>query len=184
MARDFWAEFSAMAAGVYKPDITVGEYREIRGHWLDRLPAIDKDVAFMVNLLEQTPQNTDLIDERVSLAIKEATGSPVRTTASVIHYQPEGYKAGIPINIQISLDSKPSIVLIHFRHVNHAERFETSEMMFTGTFYQTVIPAVYTDSEYPIQYYFEMKEGSDKAWLYPGFNPDLTNQPYFIIRRN
>ena len=181
-ARDFWAEFSAMAGVIYKPDITVGEYREIRGHWLDRLPAIDEDIAFMVNLLEQTPRNTGLNNERVSLAIKEATGNPVRTMATVDHNQPEGYKAGIPVNIKISIDSKPSIVLMHFRHVNHAERFETSEMMLTGSSFQAVISAAYTSSDYPIQYYFEVKEVSDKAWLYPGFNPDLANQPYFIIR--
>jgi hypothetical protein len=67
--------------------------------------------------------------------------------------------------------------------VNHAERFETTEMILSGSGYRVTIPAAYTESDYPIQYYFEIKEGSEEAWLYPGFNPDLTNEPYFVLRR-
>ena len=182
-ARGFWADLSERARVIYKPDITIGENPVIRGHWLDRLPAIDEDIAVMIKLLEQTPGNSNAMKESVKLAIQEATGRPVRTKASVNHSLQEGYKPGVPVNIALSLDRKPSTVLIHYRHVNHAERYETSEMAFTGIGYEATIPAAYTASEYPIQYYFEMREGSENGWLYPGFNSDLTNQPYFIIRR-
>ena len=182
-ARDFWAELSVRSGVVYKPDITIGENPVIRGHWRDRLPAIDEDIAFMANLLEQIPSVTGAMKDTVKLAVQEATGRPVRTKVSIKHSQPEGYNAGNPMTIEISTDRKPSTVLMHYRHVNHAERYETSEMIFTGTGYQATISATFTDSEYPIQYYFELREGSNKAWLYPGFNPDLTNQPYFILRR-
>jgi hypothetical protein len=182
-ARGFWADLSERARVIYKPDITIGENPVIRGHWLDRLPAIDEDIAVMIKLLEQTPGNSNSMKESVKLAIQEATGRPVRTKASVNHSLQEGYKPGVPVNIALSLDRKPSTVLIHYRHVNHAERYETSEMTFTGIGYEATIPAVYTASEYPIQYYFEMREGSENGWLYPGFNSDLTNQPYFVIRR-
>ncbi len=182
-ARDFWAELSVRSGDVYKPDITIGENPVIRGHWRDRLPAIDEDIAFMANLLEQIPSDTGAMKDTVKLAVQEATGRPVRTKVSIKHSQPEGYNAGNPMTIEISTDRKPSTVLMHYRHVNHAERYETSEMIFTGTGYQATISATFTDSEYPIQYYFELREGSNKAWLYPGFNPDLTNQPYFILRR-
>ena len=49
--------------------------------------------------------------------------------------------------------------------------------------YRATIPAGYTDSPYPLEYYFELKQGSESAWLYPGFTPELTNQPYFVVRR-
>jgi hypothetical protein len=72
---------------------------------------------------------------------------------------------------------------MHYRHVNQAERFESVEMEpWSGTFRAT-IPAAYTDSPYPLQYYFEVRESAEKAWLYPGFAPDLGNQPYFVVRR-
>jgi hypothetical protein len=45
------------------------------------------------------------------------------------------------------------------------------------------IPAAYTDTQYPLQYYFELKEGPKSAWMYPGFNKELTNQPYFVVRK-
>jgi hypothetical protein len=32
-------------------------------------------------------------------------------------------------------------------------------------------------------YYFECKDAPDKVWLYPGFGPELANQPYFAVRR-
>jgi hypothetical protein len=67
--------------------------------------------------------------------------------------------------------------------VNHAERFETEEMHILGSGYQATIPATYTDTQYPIQYYIELKDGPDKAWLYPGFMPDFANQPYFVVHR-
>lgn len=46
----------------------------------------------------------------------------------------------------------------------------------TGT-----IPAEYTQSKYPLQYYFELDNGNGPAWLYPGFNKTLSNQPYFVV---
>ena len=30
---------------------------------------------------------------------------------------------------------------------------------------------------------FELRHGNSQAWLYPGLNKDLANQPYPVIRR-
>ena len=46
-ARAAWAGLAETAKGVYVPDITVGELPWLRGHWLDRLPAIDADIALL-----------------------------------------------------------------------------------------------------------------------------------------
>jgi hypothetical protein len=72
---------------------------------------------------------------------------------------------------------------MYYRHVNQAERFENVEMAVQGGTYRATIPAAYTDSPYPLQYYFEIRESAGKASLYPGFAPDLANQPYFVVRR-
>lgn len=48
--------------------------------------------------------------------------------------------------------------------------------------YRASIVGGYTNSPYPLEYYFELKRG-DSAWLYPGFKPDLANQPYFVLRK-
>ena len=49
--------------------------------------------------------------------------------------------------------------------------------------YAAAIPGAYTDSAYPLEYYFEMKQGKDAAWLYPGFAANQASQPYFVVRR-
>jgi hypothetical protein len=51
--RTALAKIADRAKGVYAPDITVGEHPQLRGHWLDRLPAIDADIASMEEKLEQ-----------------------------------------------------------------------------------------------------------------------------------
>src|ERR1035438_9986724 len=48
-ARAAWAGLSHKADGVYVADITVGELPWLRGHWLDRLPAIDADIVLLEN---------------------------------------------------------------------------------------------------------------------------------------
>jgi hypothetical protein len=56
-------------------------------------------------------------------------------------------------------------------------------MQASGGRYRAVIPAGYTQSLYPLQYYFELKTGPDQACLFPGFAANLSNQPYFVVRR-
>ena len=48
---------------------------------------------------------------------------------------------------------------------------------------QGLRPALATNWDAALEYYFELKEGPEAVRLYPGFNADLTNQPYFVVRR-
>jgi hypothetical protein len=180
-ARILWAELANRAKGVYKPDITIGENPVIRGHWLDRLPAIDEDIAFMSGILEKAQSNVVDQPDKVRSAIQEVKSRPQRTYAVCKHTKPSGVIAGKPLDIEISFDKAPASARLYYRHVNHAERFETAEMKLQGNNYVATIPATYTDSPYPLQYYAELKDGPDKAWLYPGFSKDLCNQPYFVV---
>ena len=49
-----------------------------------------------------------------------------------------------------------------------------------GDTFRAAIPAAYTSSPYPLQYYFVLEKGAQAA-LYPGFNTTLSNQPYFAV---
>jgi hypothetical protein len=71
---------------------------------------------------------------------------------------------------------------LHYRHVNQAERWQSSVMDRKGQTYVAAIPGAYTDSPYPLEYYFELKSAPDRAWLHPGFPADLAGQPYYMIR--
>jgi hypothetical protein len=74
-------------------------------------------------------------------------------------------------------------VRLWYRRVTQAERWQSLEMQ-SGGGYRAEIPAAYTDSPYPLQYYFELREAAEKVWLYPGFGPELANQPYFVLRQS
>jgi hypothetical protein len=181
-ARAAWAELASRAKDVYQPDVTVGELAHLRGHWLDRLPAMDADIADMAKILDKTQSGDP--DDHVRLAIQTALGRPQRASAACRHIQPEQFRPGQPLEIELSLEKTSVSVRLFYRHVNQAERYETLEMQGQGNRYRAVIPSAYTNSSYPIQYYFELKEGPETAWLYPGFAADLANQPYFVVRRH
>jgi hypothetical protein len=182
-ARNYWAELANRTRDIYKPDVTIGEMDLQRGHWLDRLPAMDEDIALMAKKLEQLRSSTDSQKDNVRAAIQEALGRPDRASVACHHTQPEHFKVGQALDVELSIEKAIGSVRLYYRHVNHAERYETVEMQHEGKSYRATIPAEYTNSQYPLQYYFELKEKPEKAWLYPGFTADLTNQPYFVVRK-
>ncbi len=56
-------------------------------------------------------------------------------------------------------------------------------MQAQGGRYRSAIPAGYTTSPYPLEYFFTLHDGPGTAWLYPGFEANLANQPYFVVRQ-
>jgi hypothetical protein len=177
-ARAAWAGLAETAKGVYVPDITVGELPWLRGHWLDRLPAIDADIALLEKRL---PSATLTKDPRVKAAIAEAAGRPRRPSAAMRHRAPDRFRRGHPLELGLSGPVLVSVRL-HYRHINQAERWQSAPMARQGLAYVAAIPSAYTDSRYPLQYYFELKSAADRAWLHPGFPADLAGQPYYVIR--
>lgn len=182
-ARAAWADL-ANRGKVYKPDITVGEHPWLRGHWLDRLPSMDQDIADMTKRLDQPPSGAAPQD-RTRAAIAEALGRSRRPSLAVRHSPPERFRPGQPLEIEFSLDSQqqPASARLYYRHVNHAERFQTLDTEARDKRHVAVIPGPYTDSPYPLQYYFEVRFGNGAASLYPGFDANQANQPYFVVRR-
>jgi hypothetical protein len=165
----------------YAADLSVGDRYSVRGQWADRLPLIDEDIAAM----EQKVGAAQMVDEpRVRTAIAEVLERPERDAAQCTHQPPAAFRAkeAMPLKIAVPV-RKVASVRMYYRHVNQAERFQSIEMEKRGDAWSASIPAAYADSPYGLQYYFEVRESSAKAWLYPGLGPELTNQPYFVVRR-
>lgn len=179
-ARDAWAGLSNVAKGVYMSDVTVGDLAVLHGHWLDRLPEIDRDIAALEEKLAQTNDNAAARPE-VRALIEEATGQPVRPVLAVNHKQPASFRPGEPLALELALSGNPASVRLHYRHVNQGERFETAKMGRQGDRFHAVVPADYSKSPYQLQYYFEIEHGPKSASLYPGFAPGLANQPYLVV---
>jgi hypothetical protein len=66
---------------------------------------------------------------------------------------------------------------------NRSGKYSPIQLSANGQSYSGTIPAAYTDSQYPLEYYFEVKQDAQHAGLYPGFSPERNNQPYFVVRR-
>ena len=183
-ARAAWNEMANGAKSIYAADVTYGTSAFLRGHWLDRLPAIDRDIAGMEKRLAEakSASASNRSSERVAQAIREALASSRQAAATCRHAAPPRFKPGEPLAVELSLDKgSAQMVRLHFRRVNQAEAWQSADMPGRENRYRAVIPGGYTQSPYPLQYYFELREGAH-AWLHPGFETTLSNQPYFVVR--
>lgn len=176
-ARNAWANMSDRANKIYTTDISYGDISIRRGHWADRLPEIDRDVA----ALEQ--HYGDISTQRLSSGkvIQQATKFS-RPTVAVEHVAPETFHPGTDLPLTVTASAVTESIL-WYRHVNQGERWLSVPMNRSGDAHSATIPQSYTNSPYPLQYYFEFHT-ADAATLHPPFNPTLSNQPYYAIMRN
>jgi hypothetical protein len=177
-ARKHWGELSDVAGKIYVPDVTIGERTFLRGHWLDRIPAIDADIAS----IERRMLDAKASDDKVLRAIQAAlTQKPNRHNQRPIHVPPTSFKKATPLRIEAKFGG--SAIRLYYRHVTQAERFESVAMTKQAETFHANIPASYLDGQYPIQYYFEVEQQPGSVALYPGLGLQLTGQPYFVVRR-
>jgi hypothetical protein len=186
-AREAWAAMAQRAGRVYVSDISYGSVPKRRGHWSDRLPGIDTDLAAMQAQLQSAFAPTDS-GQSASIAVQMANGRPNRPIASCEHRQPDDFRPGQPLSVSIEVSSTaggthPAAIRLFYRHVDQAERWMSAEMNHHAGRYTGTIPAEYTQSEYPLQYYFELQDRKGAASMYPGFNKTFSNQPYFAVSR-
>ena len=181
-ARAHWAALAERARGVYQDDLSVSDKISERGHWADRLPGIDRDIDRMEARLASVVKAPD---PRGAAAVRAVLAWPERRPAPCTHVPPAGFRPGAPIVVSLAVASarRPRSVRIYFRRVNQAERYQSAAMAAGHVDYRATIPAAYADSPYPVQYYFALAEGPERVWLYPGFQRELLNQPYFVLRR-
>ena len=182
-ARANWAVPATQAGKAYKTDITVGEQPWLRGHWLDRLPAMDEDLANMVKKLESHQGSATANADQAKKLVQYATGKPTRRQLACEHKQPAGFTAGSALELTFNFAKKPQSAVLYYRHVTQAERYRKTEVSWSGTTGTATIPAAYSNSPYPLEYYVVAKNEQGEAAMYPGFNKELAGQPYFTVRK-
>jgi len=184
-ARDSWAALAERARGVYRANVSYGSIAKRRGHWSDRLSGIDTDLAAVKARMEA---DRVAVRHRRSAAdeIRAAIERPNKTQVACAHTPPEIFKPGQTLVLSLAIsggEGEPAVraVRLRYRHVNQAERWRAVEADGGNGTYTAAIPAEYTESAYPLEYYFELEDGLERAWMYPGFNKTLSNQPYFAL---
>src|SRR6185437_13754771 len=118
-ARDAWAELANAPGNAYMTDITIGELPQLKGHWSDRLPLIDKDIAAMEEKAAHTAEKTV---PNMKALIQEVTGRPNRAAIAAHHIPAATLHSGEPLNIELTLDKSPQSVRLYYRHVDQGER--------------------------------------------------------------
>lgn len=176
-ARAAWAAMAGRARTVYRADIAYGRTPFRRGHWSDRLPGIDADIAAMKAAVAKPGGPAG----NAAAAIAAVTGKPVRPQVAVIHTAPDRFHPGSDLVLALKTAADVTAIL-HYRHVDQAERWTQMPMTGSGGSFQAAIPAAYTGSPYPLQYYFEFRRGG-RAWRHPAFNASLSNVPYYTVFR-
>ncbi len=190
-ARAAWADVVALTQDAYKPDLTFGPEQQLRGHWADRLAAIDGDIEDMKAALDRAntvvpQQSGDLHQPAITFS---AALLAQRPSVAAEHQPPENFLPGGPLSIVVTVaasDERPAAAWLHYRHANQAERFVTIAMEEqengNATRFVSEIPGDYTQSPYPLLYYVEFQMADGATTLSPGFDTDLANQPYLLVR--
>jgi hypothetical protein len=177
-ARQSWADFSARAKSIYAADVSYGRPAFRRGNWADRLPAIDTDLAALERSFGSPPARTVSAAD----ALRRAAASTPRLTIDAHHTPADFFHPGSDLALTISTPSTVADAVLWYRHVNHGERWRSVPMHDSGGSHFAAIPADYTNSLYPLQYYFELRTAS-AATLHPPFNSTWSNQPYYAIHK-
>ncbi|WP_248927259.1 hypothetical protein [Paenibacillus hamazuiensis] len=182
-ARAAWLRIVEATQGVYRDDITFGYVPYMRGHWADRLPGIDEDLAAMEQQLLSAGEAVTAAD--VEIASAGDASAEVRELPGVRHDAPARFRRNEAIPIRITVEGQAASARLHYRLVHQAQPYTEVEMARTEDgAYTAEIPASYTDKPYPIMYFFEMAAEDGTAWLSPGFNAAFSNQPYYVIRQS
>jgi hypothetical protein len=180
-ARTAWAAAVDRAAGVYAADLSVSDRFSERGQWRDRLAAIDADIASLSP--RPAPDGSAIAASRIDAAVRAALDTVVPPAVSCTHAPPVRLARGAAVPLDLDVDAGHHVeqAVVHYRHVNQAERWQRAAMRVAGRTCRGTIPAGYTAAPYPLQYYFEVRETPSRAWLWPGLTPALTGQPYYVV---
>ncbi len=182
-AGEAWSALSKRASGVYVADVTFGHEAQQRGNWSDRVPALEADIAAMEKLRDQplgegnAPQTAEL-----------PFSAPERPTIALRHQPPGRFRAGDAVALVLATETSEAArriasVQLHYRPVNQAARFKSAPMQAAGGEWRFEIAGEETRSEFPLQYFFELRDRAGHAWLHPALDASLCNEPYFVVRQ-
>jgi hypothetical protein len=182
--RDHWAKMAEEAKAVYVEDVTFGTRPVERGHWADRVLAMDADIADMKEELAKANASGKKSDNsvRVRKAIQTVKTRPQQPTINCEHTPAKSFQPGTPMKIELKLTGDAKGVDLYYRHVNQALLWQMTSMDKKGNHYQAVIPTEYTKTRFPMSYYFVIDMGKAGKAISPGLDANLANMPYYVVQ--
>ncbi len=182
-ARDAWKAMADRALGVYRPDLSYGAPDFERLHWAARVPAFDVDLKAMRDAVGAGRDSKPLSDPRIRAAVDAATSVAPRWSAACRHVPPPAFRPGAAVVLDLEVPDLVETAELRYRHVNQGERWLSAPMQRSGPGLRGAIPAEYTASPFPLQYYFILHGQAAAPTFQPAFDETLSNQPYYDISR-
>ena len=182
-ARDQWRIAGEVSKEIYLPDLTYGPQSWLRGRWDDRLPAIDEDIYEMKKILNSKKNQNKFQNISVIKNLKKMEGWKNFQKIEIFHISPKNFIQNKKILLTCSTKFKKNLFgYLHYRHVNQSIKWKKIKLNKEVKNFTANIPAAYTKTSFPIQYYFEFIDNKISS-LSPGFAKDLSNQPYYLLRQ-
>lgn len=177
-ARDAWHAVVQAAEGIYQDDLSYGPQPWLRGHWRDRLAAIDRDIEglefWYINDRDRHPDDP----ERAAESLVRLRGWAGTASALLAGGIPDAFEPGRPLEVRLDAAGKAAARL-HFRRVNQSETWASLPMERRGGTLVASIPPDLTDTAFPVQFYVSLEEGG-RVSLAPGLSEDLCSVPYAV----
>nr|WP_314260753.1 hypothetical protein [uncultured Devosia sp.] len=172
-----WQRLAAVSRGVYHDDMTYGPQSWLRGSWQARLPEMEAELLDLEALrgfggTESVPASEAVINAIAALSSHRPTKAQPSAQAPASEFV-----GGEPLDIFVVAKSDEQPVL-HYRHVNQAERWNSMPMTAHDDGFSATVPADYTRSDYHLQYFISLTRDGQST-IIPGLQPDLANEPYF-----
>ena len=181
-AKNSWEEAAIISKKYYLPDLSYGPQSWLRGRWDDRLPAIVEDINYMKKSLLQNTKIAKPLQKNIKM-ISLIENWNIDQNILISHIPPKYFKRGESIYLSCKLNKKNHLpAYLHYREVNQSKKWSKKKLIKINEDYKSVISKTFTQTNYPIQYYFEFT-GMVYSSFSPGFNSYLSNQPYHLIRQ-
>lgn len=184
-AREEWARLAG-AAGASHPegDLVFGPDAHLRGHWADRIEAIDLDLRAMDSLAAATaPGEGGLtwLDRAESVSLEPPPATAVRITES---RSPDG---GLTVVARVTAAGPHGPargVVLNVRPVDQSALYSRLHLTPTRAGFAGTMSGDALDARYDTQYFLTVETVAGARWIYPGLGPSLLEQPYRVAGRS
>jgi len=177
-AVDFWKKHCDDVGRVYK----YLDYGFQAGHWSDSLKNMQAEVNEFKKINYSTVQSFTTHPGPAAASIAKVKAKQVKPAAGATHTQPSIFKKGDELRLSIYTDGTTVSAKLYYRHINQAEEWMSENMTKSGNNFTASIPGSYTNTVFPLQYYFGLNKGNNSGVIFPGFDQTLANQPYYHVR--
>jgi len=178
LARGAWTE-AVEHAEVYVPDLTFGPQAWIRGHWRDRLAAIERDVNALACLAEGA--------EPPGPAAIVPMPSPAVPSGLELRHDPPALRRGSPTAIELGVGGPGAgaigAVRLRYRPMDQSREWHEKDMNRDGGRFVATLSPEATGDAHPLAYAFVLGDSEGRAWRYPGLGENLAGRPYFVAVR-